>query len=160
MHQHLFFKTIRLKKMAKMENNGSNVDLKIKAIELINSSLQLPVGQNVAITSFNYNINIESRADAPNKLVFVIVHVEIKNNEQSYVLGALSVSCIFEIVNFEEVIKTEPDGKLIIPQPLIDTLNSVSISTTRGVMFSTFKGTYLHNAILPVIEPKQLQANT
>jgi hypothetical protein len=143
--------------MAKIENNGFKVELKIKAIELINGSLQLPVGQNAAITSFNYNINIESRADAANKLVFVIVHVEIKNDDQSYVLGALSVSCIFEIVNFEEVIKTEPDGKLNIPQPLIDTLNSISISTTRGIMFSTFKGTFLHNAILPVIEPKEFQ---
>jgi hypothetical protein len=137
--------------MAKIEINDFKVELQLKAIELLNSSLQLPVGQNAAITSFNYNINIESRADAANKLVFVIVHVEIKNNDQTNVLGALSVSCIFEIVNFEEVIKTEADGKLNIPQSLIDTLNSISISTTRGVMFSTFKGTFLHNAILPVI---------
>jgi hypothetical protein len=117
----------------------------------------LPVVQNAAITSFNYNINIESRADAANKLVFVIVHVQIKNDNQTNILGALSVSCVFEIENFEEMIKTEPDGKLNIPQPLIDTLNSISISTTRGIMFSTFKGTFLHNAILPVIEHNQFQ---
>jgi hypothetical protein len=145
--------------MAKIENNGFKVELQLKAIELLNSTLQLPIGQNTAITSFNYTINIESRADAVNKLVFVIVHVEIKNDNQTNFLGALSVSCIFEIVNFEEVIKMEPDGKLNIPQPLIDTLNSISISTTRGIMFSTFKGTFLHNAILPVIEPKQMQSN-
>lgn len=120
-HQHLFSKTIRLKKMVKIENNGYNAELKIKTIELINGSLQLPVGQNTAISSFNFNINIESRADAQNKLAFVIVHVEIKNDMQSAVLGGLSVSCIFEIVNFDDVIKTEPDGKLNIPQSLIET---------------------------------------
>jgi hypothetical protein len=143
--------------MAKTENSDFNVELKLKAIELLNSSLQLPVGQSEAITNFNFNINIESRADATNKLIFVIVHIGIKTDDKSNILGALSVSCIFEIVNFEEVIKTEPDGKLNIPQPLIDRLNSISISTARGVMFSTFKGTFLHNAILPVIEQKQFQ---
>jgi hypothetical protein len=143
--------------MAKTENSDFNVELKLKAIELLNSSLQLPVGQSEAITNFNFNINIESRADATNKLIFVIVHIGIKTDDKSNILGALSVSCIFEIINFEEVIKTEPDGKLNIPQPLIDRLNSISISTARGVMFSTFKGTFLHNAILPVIEQKQFQ---
>ena len=146
--------------MAKTENSDFNVELKLKAIELLNSSLQMPVGQSEAITNFNFNINIESRADATDKLIFVIVHVGIKTDDQSNILGALSVSCIFEIVNFKEVIKTEPDGKLNIPQTLIDRLNNISISTTRGVMFSTFKGTFLHNAILPVIEPKQLQTST
>ncbi|MBL0073688.1 MAG: hypothetical protein IPP34_18540 [Bacteroidetes bacterium] len=68
--------------------------------------------------------------------------------------GALSVSCIFEILNFEDVIKVEADGKVNIPPRLIETLNIISISTTRGVMFSTFKGT-LHGAVLPIIDPKQ-----
>jgi uncharacterized protein YbbC (DUF1343 family) len=37
-------------------------------------------------------------------------------------------------------------------------LNSISLSTTRGAMFSTFKGTFLHGAVLPIIDPKQFQA--
>ena len=43
-----------------------------------------------------------------------------------------------------------------ISEPLdifISTLNSISISTTRGMMFSAFRGTFLHNAILPLIDP-------
>jgi hypothetical protein len=87
----------------------------------------------------------------------VIVHVEIKNDDHSVVLGSLSVSCIFEILNFEDVIKVEADGKVNIPQRLIETLNIISVSTTRGVMFSTFKGTFLHGAVLPIIDPKQFQ---
>lgn len=143
--------------MAKIENKDFNVEMQIRAIELLNGSLQLPAAQNTAVTTFNFNISIESKADAPNKLVFVIVHVKIKNDDHSLVLGALSVSCIFEIVNFDEVIKIEENGKLDIPQRLIETLNIISISTTRGVMFSTFKGTFLHGAVLPIIDPKQFQ---
>lgn len=146
--------------MAKIENKDFNVEMQIRAIELLNGSLNLPANPNTPVTNFNFNIRIESRADAVNKHVFVIVHVEIKNDDHSVVLGALSVSCIFEIVNFEDVIKVEADGKVNIPQRLIETLNVISISTTRGVMFSTFKGTFLHGAVLPIIDPKLFQVGS
>jgi hypothetical protein len=144
--------------MAKIENSDFNVEMQIRAIELLNGSLSLPAKPNKPVTNFTFNINIESRADAVNKLIFVIVHVEIKNEDHSVILGALSVSCIFEIVNFEDVIKFDKEGKVDIPQRLIETLNIISISTTRGVMFSTFKGTFLHGAVLPIIDPKQFQS--
>jgi hypothetical protein len=146
--------------MAKIENKDFNVEMQIRAIEILNGSLQLPAAPNAAVTTFNFNISIESKADASKKLVFVIVHVEIKNDDLSLVLGALSVSCIFEIVNFDEVIKIEENDRLDIPQRLIETLNTISISTTRGVMFSTFKGTFLHGAVLPIIDPKQFQVGS
>jgi len=146
--------------MDKIGNKDFNVEMQIRAIELLNGSLQLPSAPNTAITTFNFNISIESKADAPNRLVFVIVHVEIKNDDLSLILGALSVSCIFEIVNFDEVIKIEENGKLDIPQHLIETLNKIAVSTTRGVMFSTFKGTFLHGAVLPIIDPKQFQVGS
>lgn len=146
--------------MAKIENKDFNVEMQIRAIELLNGTLNLPANPNIPATNFNFNISIESRADAINKLVFVIVHIEIKNDDLSVILGELSVSCIFEIVNFEEVIKVEADGKINIPQGLIETLNTISISTTRGVLFSTFKGTFLHGAVLPIIDPRQLQVGS
>jgi hypothetical protein len=141
--------------MAETENNHFNAEMQLRAIEILNSSLNLPANPNVPVNIFNFSISIESRADTVNKLVFVIVHVEIKNDDLSAVFGTLSVSCIFEIVNFKDVVKIEADGKVNIPEQLTETLNSISISTTRGVMFSTFKGTFLHGAVLPVIDPKQ-----
>lgn len=146
--------------MAKIENKDTDVEMHLRAIELLNSSLTLPANPDITVTNFNFNINIEIRADTMNKLVFVIVHIDIKNNGHSEVLGALSVSCIFDIVNFEDVIKIEADGKVNIPQRMIETLNIISISTTRGVMFSTFKGTFLHSAILPIIDPQQLNSDS
>ena len=146
--------------MAKIENKDTDVEMHLSAIELLNSSLTLPANPDITVTNFNFNINIEIRSDTMNKLVFVIVHIDIKNDGHSEVLGALSVSCIFDIVNFEDVIKIEADGKVNIPQRLIETLNIISISTTRGVMFSTFKGTFLHSSILPIIDPQQLNTDS
>lgn len=146
--------------MTKIENNDFNVEMQLKAIEILNSSMNLPAHTNTPAANFNFNISIESRTDSSKKLVFVIVHVEIKNDNLSVVLGSISASCIYEIVNFDEVIKTEADGRVNIPEKLIETLNIISLSTTRGVMFSYFKGTFLHGAVLPIIDPKQFQTRS
>lgn len=142
--------------MNTIEKKEVNIEMQLKAIELLNNSIILPPNAKTPITNFNFNLNIESKADVTKKLVFVIVNVEIKNDDQSLIIGTISVSCVYEIFNFEEAIKIEVDGKINMPPKLVETLNIISISTTRGVMFSTFKGTYLHNAFLPIIDPKML----
>lgn len=143
--------------MSKIENKDFTVDLQMKSIELLKGSISLPSVPEVSLNNFNFNISLESKADATNKILFVIVSVEIRSEDQNQVLGSLAVSCIYSIVNFDEVVKIEADGKLNIPQSLVEILNSISISTTRGVMFSTFKGTFLHNAFLPIIDPRSFQ---
>lgn len=140
--------------MAKIKPKDFKVEMHLRAIELLNSTLQSPVTSNEAISNFNFNISIENRADPKNKLIFVIVHIQICNDAKSETWGSLSLSCIFEIANFEEVVKIESNGRLDIHNQLIETLNSISISTARGILFSTFKGTFLHGAILPIVDPK------
>ncbi|MBU0487643.1 MAG: hypothetical protein KKA07_00070 [Bacteroidetes bacterium] len=147
-------------KIENIKNQELKFEMNIRGIELLSSSFQYPKTPNPAITNFNFSISIETRADAQKKNVFVIVHVDVNDADQSVFLGALSVSCIYEIKNFEEVIKIDPDGKLNMPQAMIDILNSISYSTVRGVMFSTFRGTFLHGAVLPIIDPKQIQKKT
>lgn len=143
--------------MSKIENKAFTVNLQLKSIELLKGSISLPSVPEVSLNNFNFNINLDSKADSTNKLLFVIVSVEIRSEDQNHVLGSLAVSCIYSIVNFDEVVKIEADGKIDIAQPLVEILNSMSISTTRGVMFSTFKGTFLHNAFLPIVDPRSLQ---
>ncbi len=143
--------------MSKIENKDFTIDLQLKSIELLKGTISLPSVPEVSLNNFNFNINLDSKADANNKILFVIVSVDIRSEDQNHVLGSLVVSCIYSIVNFDEVVKIEADEKLDIPQPLVEILNSISISTTRGVMFSTFKGTFLHNAFLPIVDPRSFQ---
>ena len=56
----------------------------------------------------------------------------------------------------KEVVTIIEEKNFKLTEELKDVLNSISISTTRGVMFSTFKGTYLHNALLPVVDARQM----
>ena len=143
--------------MSKIENKDFTIDLQLKSIELLKGVISLPSVPEVSLNNFNFNISLESKADATNKFLFVIVSVEIRSEDQNHILGSLAVSCIYSVVNFDEVVKIEADGKLDIPQPLVEILNSMSISTARGVMFSTFKGTFLHNAFLPIVDPRSFQ---
>lgn len=145
--------------MSQIEHKDFKVDLQLKSIELLKGSIELPAIPNVSLTNFNFNISLESKSDSINKLLFVIVSVEIKSEDQNHLLGSLAASCIYSISNFDEMIKIEADGRLNIPQPLIEILNSISLSTTRGIMFSTFKGTFLHNAFLPIIDPRSFKPN-
>ena len=143
--------------MSETKQKAINADIQLRAVELLANSINPPQSSEVNLTNFNFNINIESKVDSPNKLFFVIVNVEIKCENLKYHLGDISVSCVFNIANFEEIVKIEANGRINIPTPLFETLNSISISTTRGVMFSTFKGTFLHNAILPIVNPRAFE---
>ena len=140
--------------MSQIKHKEFTVDLQMKSIELLKSSIAMPSTPEVSLTNFNFNINLESKADATNKILFVIVSVEIRSADQNHVLGSLAVSCIYGIPNFDDVIKIEEGGKLNIPKGLSEILNSISISTVRGIMFSSFRGTFLHNAFLPIIDPQ------
>ena len=56
---------------------------------------------------------------------------------------------------FIEFPSSSEKKKIDIPENFIITINSVALSTTRGLMFSLFKGTFLQGAILPLLDPSQ-----
>jgi hypothetical protein len=141
-----------------MENKKYIPSAQIKGIEILNSSINLPNLPAIALSNFVFSVNMESKIDATAKLVFVVVTVEIGAEEYDPILGSLALSCIYSVSKFDDVIKMNADNKLEMPPSLVELLNTVSVATARGVMFSTFKGTFLHNAFLPMVEPRQFEA--
>ncbi|HZV45131.1 MAG TPA: hypothetical protein VFF90_11670 [Saprospiraceae bacterium] len=142
--------------MAKKTSTGNAFGIKLRGIELLNVSLIRLEHSSKNLSTFLYNVRIVQDIDKNKKLVFIIVHVDIHSTEEKKDVGSLSVSHIYELANFEEAITILDEHNFKISESLNDILNSISISTTRGVMFSTFKGTLLHNAILPIVNPKHL----
>ena len=128
-----------------------NISFRLKNIEFSESSI---VGIDYTIstdTIFKFNINIEHLVNIDENWIAIKPNIEIFTKESDIILGKLSSSLIFEFENLSSHV-VEKEVKL--PSDIIIAMNSISISTIRGIMFSTFKGTYLHNAILPVIDPK------
>lgn len=146
--------------MSQLIHTEFNGDLQLRSVELLKGALTLPPLPNQPLAEFNFNVSLENQADPPNKLLFVIVAIEIRSKDLLHKFGELTASCIYHFSGFDECIKIEEGGKLTMPDALREILNSISISTARGIMFSTFKGTFLHNAILPIIDPKSFKPTT
>ena len=136
--------------MSQTENRELQNGLQFRRIEILNSSINFIASDNSSI--FSFDINLQHQIDYPNKNIFVIVSVNIKTEDFKNIIGTAVVSCIFNLSNFEEVIKADTLGKFQIPKPLTESLSSISIATVRGIMFALFKGTFLHNAILPIVD--------
>lgn len=130
---------------------AQNISFRLKNIELLQSSLSAIDYAISMDTIFKFNINIEHLVIINENCIAVKPNIEIFTEENNFILGNLSSSLIFEIENLASYVV---DKEVKLPSDIIVAINSISISTIRGIMFSTFKGTYLHNAFLPVIDPK------
>jgi hypothetical protein len=128
-----------------------NISFRLKNIELLQSSLASIDYVITNETVFKFNINIEHLININENWIAIKPNVEIFTEVNDFILGKISSSLIFE---FENLTSYVVDNEVKLPSDIIIAINSISISTIRGIMFSTFKGTYLHNAFLPVIDPK------
>lgn len=135
------------------KNDVVKIETRLKGIDIIKCSIH-EVANYQSITNFNFNVLIDSRYNKNDNLLFNIVTVDITNEEQSVVYGSISVNCIFEITNSDEIMIFKENGLVEINNEVHELLNNISISTTRGVMFGTFKGTFLHQAYLPIFDLK------
>jgi len=111
---------------------NKEIKFQITNIDLLEATLN---PQNKSLEEnqvFNYDINLENKQE---------------------IFGKYKAGCVFQIENLENFKSKEDENKLDLPNNLIVTLNSVSISTIRGMMANFYRGTSLHNAILPIINP-------
>ncbi len=135
-------------------NKSDTVNFKIQTVELLEKSfIRRQVDENQL---FKYDIALEQLIDVENKKILVNTTVTIAElvNEESP-LAKLSIGCGFYIDNFDDFFDRE-NQVANFPEIFVITINSISISTLRGIMFSELSGTYLHNAILPIFDPKAL----
>ncbi len=128
------------------------INFRIKAIDVVQYSLNPCPAVDVGEDGYSFNIEIQQKIDLPNKLVFVIVAIKISLTEKFPGLATLSTLCVFDVENLSDIVQKE-QNQYLLPAPAATTLNSIALSTTRGIMYSNLKGTYLQNAILPIVDP-------
>jgi len=117
--------------MAKKTSTGNTFGIKLRGIELLNVSLIRPEHTSKNLSTFLYNVRIVQDIDKNKKLVFIIVHVDIHSTEEKKDVGSLSVSHIYELANFEEVVTILDEHNFKLSESVNDILNSISISKTR-----------------------------
>jgi len=140
------------------EGKSKNINFQLKGIEILDSYLLSPPKNKRGTKEYHFNLGLEHKIANEQKVIFVLIKVEVFHEDKKTLLGSLRTSLNFVVDNFEEIIqKKDKNSKVIIPTEFIDILNSISISTLRGMMFCIFRGTFLHNAVLPIIAPKSLK---
>lgn len=139
--------------MAKKKAEEFNLTFRLANIELLELNILRPIKALEVGQPVHFNIGMEQRFDIANKVVFVASIVSIIDAPtDGNVLARMATSCNFVVENLEDYVK---DGdKVELPEPIMVTVNSIAISTTRGMLYSELKGTYLHSAILPLLDPK------
>ncbi|MEI6141677.1 MAG: hypothetical protein WCP85_20565 [Mariniphaga sp.] len=128
-----------------------NVSFQLKGIELNSLSLNQPQIPLNPERSYNFNINVEQRINIEEKLVVVSTTIDLIHEADKQNHASIKTSCIFLVENLQVFNSATDLVKL--PDQFITTLNSISLSTTRGIMFSQFKGTFMHNVFLPIVNP-------
>jgi hypothetical protein len=135
------------------ELKANQFNFQIKGIEIMNFNLNCPEIPNKPYISFTYNFNIEHRINVDSKIVLVLILSEILDEDKITKLCSLKVGYLYEVPNLLDFFD-DKNKRVNFPQEVIFILNSISLSTTRGILYSNLKGTLLHNAILPIIDPK------
>lgn len=129
-----------------MKNNLEDL-VKIIDIEILSSSFDATLVK-IEIKFFAFNIDTEIQFNAENKCIEAIINTEIYSEDGKTLFGSLKTEITFDV---EDYLMTVPKDKK--QQPIDNTffemLSKIALSTTRGVMWHHFKGTFLHNAILP-----------
>jgi hypothetical protein len=131
---------------------NQEIKFQIKNIELLDFSLQYPGQLLNEETKYKFNINIEQKFSEPQNLVAVTTTINIIREADQQMQGAVTTNCIYMVDNLNQY-GNEKTKTIHLPDQFNTTLISISLSTARGIMFSQFKGTFLHNAILPIIDP-------
>lgn len=136
-----------------------NVQIQLKALELLDSCINNPRKPLKANTGFQFDINLEHRYRKEGQLLIVLCTISVFNEDLKELLGKVRTSCIFHVANWDDFFDQE-SKVLNLPKNTITSFNSIAISTTRGMMFSFFRGTFLHSAILPIINPNDFSSES
>ena len=125
--------------------------IKFTGIDLVCKELAERPPEMEPLPIFNFEIKVENKVQASHNLVLTLVYITITEAGKPAILAKLTSNCVFQIENFKDVITLQENGLFHIPNNLDAILRPVAISTTRGILYSEFRGTYLHGAIMPII---------
>lgn len=126
----------------------------ISRIDLLEKSINWSLYK--ANQPYSFDVRIEINLDEEEKFARHTIMIDIHQDDDAQILASLQLACIFAIPDMAKHREVTPDGTPL-PEELILLLNTVTIGTARGVLFSEFRGTFLNDATLPVMDPTAFQ---
>lgn len=124
---------------------------KVHGIELISFSIQPQAGRDLTKTAVEFNIKQDQKTNHSKQVVIIFTSISIIESGKNNVLASLETSCGFTLRDFDDLIRKGDKGGYLIPHELNTALNRISLSTSRGILFSELRGYYLQSLILPLL---------
>lgn len=127
-------------------------NFQIKGVEILETSILAPKIRINNNTIFDFELHLEHSFNLERELVIVTCVINVLDSDTKDKLGHIKASCLYYVEKLEKYIDKE-HSTTTLPEGATVMLNSISISTVRGVMYGVFRGTFLNGAILPVVNP-------
>lgn len=132
------------------------INFQLGGIEIMDVCIKHPEKQLPEECKFNMDVNIQHKINGTKKTVIVTPKVTITIDESKFICATIKVNFYYILDNLEEFKKNDSKD-FELPDSLVDSLNSVSLSTVRGIIYTHFKGTFLHGTILPIVNPSSFR---
>lgn len=108
----------------------------------------------------NFGINLQHLFNPDSDEHIVQLELEATYGPGQPPLVVLHTNCHYQLTGYRDWLKSVPDAihtPGTLPTGLALTLNSISLSTTRGILFERLRGTTLQALVLPIIDPSAFQ---
>ena len=126
------------------------MEYRIVALDVLEANLIAPTQNLPKEIIFQFDVNLEHRWNTDDEILIVVTNISIYTNGKENVLAKFKTNTVYKIEGLSNHVDAA-NKKLNLPTDFILDLNETAISTTRGSLFAFLKRTYLHNAILPII---------
>jgi hypothetical protein len=131
---------------------------KFRNIDIIEFSFVHPKQPIPDTAAFRFETQIEHKVNLDEKVILVVSTFNIRCENLHENVGKAVISCVYEVENIREF--ADDKNTFNLPDQMLTTFNSISLSTCRGVLFTLFRGTPLHTVILPIINPQDFNKRT
>ncbi len=141
--------------------NKLDITFRLKDVVIPKYSFIAPRISEPLTPDHQYTIEVNSGVliEKGRKEIIIILHIKIfYDKEKEILISDLGTNTIYEIENFDKVIKKKNKNEYQAPDQLVITLLSIALSTTRGIMIEKNSDNFLHKVFIPVVSPKDLLA--
>ncbi len=146
--------------MLQMDNEKEDIKLQFGINSLVVNRFYIEMKDELASMiisaqkrEYTFEIKCENKGSIPHNLLFINVTVKVYlDKEKKLELGCIELLNTFQIPELKQYL-LEEKNILDLPIPLEFALISISISHTRAMLYSKCAGTFLQDAMLPIVNP-------
>lgn len=138
-----------------MEEQAFPLSVKYERINTI--SINIPELDHVIQkgTNISFSLRADVNVVVKKNIIRVKLSVSASETDNENIVGEITTVSTFKVETLENL--NTVDGKIEIPDGLIITLNSLAISSTRGILQAKSQGSILETTLIPIINPKELK---